>query len=54
MCLVLYFAMLTGFGLSVSSAAHIRVLLVVMCATSLVFLVVKRLIALRSPPAQTQ
>ena len=48
LCFVVYFAMLTGFGLSVSSAAHIRALLILMCAASLVFVAAKRFLAPRS------
>jgi Ca2+/Na+ antiporter len=35
LCFVAYFAMLTGFGLSVAVAAHIRMLLAVTCIVCL-------------------
>ena len=42
MCLVVYFAMLTGLGLSVAAATRIRVLLIWMCAASLACLAAKQ------------
>jgi hypothetical protein len=45
MCFVLYFATLTGFGLSLATASHIRVLLIVMCVAFLICLAAKQLVA---------
>ncbi len=45
-CLAAYIAIGTGWGVSVTTATHVRQALVVLCAASLVFLVTKRLRAL--------
>ena len=42
MCFVVYFAMVTGMGLSVSAATHIRGLLVLLCALSLAYVSIKQ------------
>jgi hypothetical protein len=44
MCLVVYFAMLTGVGLSVGTVAHVRILLVVMCAASFILPAAKHIL----------
>src|ERR1051326_8769915 len=41
-CIAAYIAMVTGIGLSVPVAAHLRTLLVVLCATSLIYFVVRQ------------
>ena len=46
MCFVIYFATLTGVGLSVATAAHVRMLLVVMCAASFILLAAKHILLL--------
>jgi len=43
MCFVIYFAMLTGVGLSVATAAHVRAVLVVMCVASFILLAAKHI-----------
>jgi hypothetical protein len=48
MCLVLYFAMFTGFGLSVAAATHIRLLLILLCVASLLCLGAQQFAAARS------
>ena len=50
MCIVVYFAMFTGFGLSVATAAHIRAAMVVLCASLLTLFTAKRILAFRSRP----
>jgi hypothetical protein len=43
-CFVVYFAMLTGFGLSMETAALIRAVLVVVCAASFILLGAKHIL----------
>ena len=42
MCLAAYIALWTGFGLSMAAAANLRVLLIIVCVVSLVFLVARQ------------
>ena len=42
MCLAAYVALWTGLGLSVAAAANVRVLLIIVCVISLVFLAGKQ------------
>jgi hypothetical protein len=42
MCLAAYLALWTGLGISVAAAANLRVLLIIACAISLVFLAVRQ------------
>ena len=42
-CVVGYVAFATGIGISVGTAAHLRVLLVMLCLASLVFVAARRL-----------
>jgi hypothetical protein len=42
-CVAAYVAVATGFGFSISTAAHLRMLLIVLCAVSLVFVATKHL-----------
>lgn len=43
LCIAAYFALGTGLGLSVSAAAHLRLLIVLLCLTSLAYLSAKHL-----------
>ena len=42
MCLAAYIALWTGLGLSVEAAANLRLLLIIACVISLVFLTVRQ------------
>ena len=42
-CVVGYVALATGLGISVTTAAHLRTLLVMLCLASLVFVAARRL-----------
>jgi len=42
-CVVGYVALATGLGVSVTTAAHLRTLVVILCMASLVFVVARRL-----------
>lgn len=56
MCLAMYIALWTGLGLSVAAAANLRLLLIIVCVISLVFLVarqMRRLIAPTHAPLRT-
>ncbi len=41
MCLVAYVALFTGMGISLSTAAHLRILMLVLCLISFLFLAAK-------------
>jgi hypothetical protein len=43
MCLAAYIAVWTGLGLSVAAAANLRVLLIIVCVISLVFLAARQM-----------
>ena len=47
-CVAAYVALFTGLGISVSTAAHLRVVLVILCVGALVFFVARRLKGLRA------
>lgn len=47
-CIAAYIAMVTGIGLSLPVAAHLRTLLVVLCATSLIYFVARQIHRLRA------
>lgn len=49
-CLVAYVALFTGLGLSLSAAAHLRMLVLLLCVTMLVVLSAKWVWAMASPP----
>jgi hypothetical protein len=42
MCLAAYIALWTGLGLSVAAAAYVRVLLIIVCVISVVFLAARQ------------
>jgi len=42
-CLVLYVAFGTGIGLSISTAAYLRVVLLIVCVASLLYLVARQI-----------
>ena len=42
-CVVAYVALATGLGISVTTAAHVRAVLVMLCLASLVFVAARRL-----------
>jgi hypothetical protein len=50
MCLAAYIAVWTGLGLSVTAAANLRVLLIIACVISLVFLSVRQTYRLIARP----
>ncbi len=43
MCVALYFAMLTGVGLSLAAAKYLRLSVLILCGVSLMYFVVQRL-----------
>lgn len=42
-CIAAYIAMATGIGLSLPVTAHLRTLLVILCATSLIYFVARQI-----------
>jgi hypothetical protein len=50
MCLAAYIALWTGLGLSVAAAAHLRLLLIIMCVIALVLLTAKETRRLMARP----
>jgi hypothetical protein len=49
-CLAAYIALWTGLGLSVAAAANLRVLLIIVCAMSLIFLAARQMRRLIARP----
>jgi hypothetical protein len=49
-CLAAYVALFTGVGLSLSTAAHLRILVLSLCVAMLAVLTAKRIWALASRP----
>ncbi len=50
-CVAAYCTVFTGVGLSLSAAAHLRILLLSLCAATLVVLTAKRIWTIASRPA---
>jgi sterol desaturase/sphingolipid hydroxylase (fatty acid hydroxylase superfamily) len=42
-CIAAYIAMVTGIGLSLPVTAHLRILLVILCVTSLIYFVARQI-----------
>ncbi len=51
-CVAAYLALVTGIGISLPTAAYLRVILVVLCVASLVFIGARRIYRLIGPPHQ--